>query len=105
MVLSGFFSASKGLCQGDPLSSSLFVIVGEALSRMLHAVRNANVIKGFRPSYGAQEITHLQFANDTFLFCEANETQILNIKAILLCFEAISSLRVDLFKGEMIGVG
>lgn len=32
---------------------SLFVIVGEALGRMLHVAGNANLIKGFRPSHGA----------------------------------------------------
>ena len=43
----GFFPASKGLCQGDPLSPFLIVIVGEDLRRMLHAACKANLIKGF----------------------------------------------------------
>lgn len=99
-----FFSASRGLRQCDRLSPLLFVIVGEALSRMLHAASNSKLMKGFRPSHGAEEISHLQFADDTLLFCDANETQICNIKAILLCFEAVSGLRVNFFKSEMIGV-
>ena len=80
----GFFSTSKGLRQSDPLSSFLFVVVGEALSRMLHAASNVKLIKGFWPSHGAEEISHLEFADDTFLFCDANETQICNLKSILL---------------------
>ena len=71
---------------------------------MLHAACNANLIKGFRPSRGAEEISHLQFPVDTLLFCDANETQICNIKAILMCFEAVSGLRVNFFQSEMIGV-
>jgi hypothetical protein len=31
----GFFGSSQGLCQEDPLSPLLFVIVMEALNRML----------------------------------------------------------------------
>lgn len=55
----GFFSATRGLLQGDPLSPILFVIIGEALSRMLQAASNVSLIKGFFPSNGTQEITHL----------------------------------------------
>ena len=45
-----FFHASRGLCQGDPLSPFLFVIVGRALSHMIEAAANGNLINGFRTS-------------------------------------------------------
>lgn len=41
----------------------------------------------------------------TLLFYDANEMQLLNIKEIVLCFEAVSGLRINFFKSEMIGVG
>lgn len=50
---SGFFSTSRGLCQGDPLSSFLFVIIGEALSRMVRTTANASLINGFLPAPSA----------------------------------------------------
>lgn len=46
----GFFQAQKGLRQGDLLSPFLFAIVGEALSRMIYAARDTNLITGFCPA-------------------------------------------------------
>lgn len=52
----------------------------------------------------AAPISLLQFADDTLIFCAANEDQIKNVKATLLCFEAVSSLKMNLFKSELIGI-
>lgn len=45
-----------------------------------------------------QEITHLQFANGTVIFCAEKEEQVKNIKAIILSFEAVFGLKVNFFK-------
>lgn len=89
----GFFPASRGLRQGDPLSPFLFVIIVEALSRMFSAAAMANMIEGFRSSINAPSTSHLQFADGTLLFCGSIEEQIKNVKVILLCFEAVSGLK------------
>jgi len=34
-------------------------------------------------------------------FCEANNKSVFNIKAILLCFELASGLRVNFFKSKI----
>lgn len=64
----GFFKTKWGIRQGDSLSLLLFVIVGEALSRMFSKAGEANLISGFRPSSRGPTVTHLQFADDTFIF-------------------------------------
>lgn len=69
----GFFSAKRGFCRGDPLSLFLFTIVGEALSGMITAAREANLLKGFKPMQNASMVTQLQFADDTIIFCDAKE--------------------------------
>lgn len=69
----------------------------EAFSRMVAKGRSGNLIKGFQPGSQAPVISHLQFADDTLLFCDAQEDQVKNIKAIHLCFEAVSRMKVNFF--------
>lgn len=55
----GCISVYRGLRQGDPLSSFLFVVVGEALSKMLSVAGEANLSSGFLLASNAPMITHL----------------------------------------------
>ena len=45
------------------------------------------------------------FADDTILFCDANEEQILHVRMLLLCFEAVTSLKINALKSEMVPIG
>jgi hypothetical protein len=51
------------------------------------------------------EISNLLFADDTLTRCDAYHDQIHNLGHILLCFKAISSLKVNLQKFELVTVG
>ena len=50
-------------------------------------------------------ISHLLFADDTLIFCEAHPDQIMQLGHILTWFEAISGLKVNLGKSEFVPVG
>ena len=95
---------SCSLRQGDPLSPLLFAMVGEALSRMMSAAGEAALISGFKPTINGPTVTHLQYADDTLIFCEAEDEQIKNVVAVLMCFEAVSGLKVNFSKSALLGV-
>lgn len=104
----GFFGGTRGLRQGDPLSPLLFLLVMEVLSRMLQVTEEAGLIRGFLAgSRGGNEvhISHLLFADDTIIFCDADPDQVLHIRKVLSCFEAATGLRVNLGKSEIVPVG
>ena len=50
-------------------------------------------------------ISHLLFADDTLVFCKPDVSNLGYLKCILLLFEAMSGLRVNLSKSALIPVG
>ena len=105
---SGFFQSSRGLRQGDPLSPYLFVIVMEALSCLFKRAKEGGFLSGWQLSDkggAGVEITHLLFADDTLVFCEPSIDQVSYLSWLLMWFEAMSGLKVNLDKSEIIAVG
>ena len=103
-----FFGSSRGLRQGDPLSPLLFLIMMEVFSRMLRRVEGVGLICGFNLEGrrdGGERVSHLLFANDTILFCDADVEQILHIRLLLLSFQTVIGLKVNVHKSEMVPIG
>lgn len=103
--LTNEFSPSKGLRQGDPLSPFLFNIAAEGLTMLLVRAKEMGLIKGVSVGQSEFLITHLQFADDTLLFCEAEEVELVTIKRILRCFEIISGFKINFHKSVLCGIG
>jgi hypothetical protein len=86
--------------------SALFVLVNgtlviEALSKMLSATLDGSFLSGFSVGFrnsSGLHISHLLFADVTQFFCEANPEYLRYLRALFVCFEAISSLKINLTK-------
>ena len=80
----------------------------EALSCLLKRAKEGGYFSGWqlsgRGSAGV-EITHLLFANDTLVFCEPSIDQVSYLSWLLMWFKAMSGLKVNLDKSEIISVG
>ena len=103
----GFFQSSRGLRQINPLSLYLFVVVMEALSCLIKRAVRGGFLSPYQVRHRGGEgvkISHLLFADDTLIFCKANEDQVTFLSWLLMCFEAISGLQVNLDKSELIPV-
>ena len=77
----GFFEGSRGLRQGDPLSPLLFDIVMEGLSQLLDRAVLRGLVSGFSMGNSDQQlvISHLLFADDTLIFCDAEPHQLYSL--------------------------
>lgn len=98
--LHGFFRGKQGLRQGDPISSLLFVLAMDVLSKKLdEGVMN----QAFRihSSCEAPLITHLSFADDVLIFFDGTQESLLGILAILEDFKAVSGLSISRTKSEV----
>ena len=101
----GFFGSTRGLGQGDLLSPLLFVLVMKALGRMLDKAVHVGCMLGFNVGNlegRSMVVSHLLFADDTLIFCEADLDQILILCMILIWFEAVLGLKINLGKSELV---
>ncbi|EOY00030.1 Uncharacterized protein TCM_009396 [Theobroma cacao] len=95
----------RGLHQGCPLSPFLFIIIVEALSCMIKKVEVSGKCKGVQIAKRGFRISHLQFADDTLLFCNNELDELLGPKRILKCFQSVSGLKINYQKSQLLGIG
>ncbi|RVX13136.1 putative mitochondrial protein [Vitis vinifera] len=104
-VPAGYFSNSKGLRQGDPLSPYLFVLGMEVLSVLIRRAVDGGFISGcsLRGRGGMEmNVSRLLFTDDTIIFYKARKEHLTSLSWILAWFEAASGLRINLAKSELI---
>ena len=79
----GNITPTRGLRQGDLLSSYLFLLCADGLSTLIYEAACNHQISGISICRGYLINTHLFFANDSLLFYKANAQECLNLVKIL----------------------
>ena len=77
------FMPSRGIRQGDPISSYLFLLAAEGLSCLLNSRIQSSVLSGIKVASSAPVVSHLLFADDSLLFFKANRESAEAIKEAL----------------------
>ncbi|KAL4201074.1 hypothetical protein AMTRI_Chr02g214300 [Amborella trichopoda] len=99
-----FFQASRGLCQGDLLSPFLFTIYAECFSLMLSRVERLRYFSRFSIANPGKILSHLQYADDTIIFCDADALHIKNIALFLEICEVTIGFKVNFHKSSLVGI-
>ncbi|GJU55117.1 putative RNA-directed DNA polymerase, eukaryota, reverse transcriptase zinc-binding domain protein [Tanacetum coccineum] len=89
----------------DPLSPFLFLIVAEALQVTILEACNNNIYKVISLNEDGSNISLLQYADDALFFGEWSVSNAYILIQILKCFQEASSLKVNLVKSIIYGIG
>ena len=89
-----FFTASRGIRQGCPLSPLLFILVIEGLSLLIEDARRNGMVKGVKISKELS-LTHLLFVDDVILFGTSTYEEWIALKVLLDTFCEASGMLIN----------
>ncbi|GJU14888.1 RNA-directed DNA polymerase, eukaryota, reverse transcriptase zinc-binding domain protein [Tanacetum coccineum] len=99
------FSIKRGLRQGDPLSSFLFILVMEGLHCAISNAVNSGLIRGVKIGSSDIILSHLFYADDVVITTEWNARDLDNIIRVLHVFYLASGLKINIHKSNIYGIG
>lgn len=97
----GLIFPGRGMRQGDLLFPYLFIICAEGLSALIKKAERTGDLHGVKICRGAPIISHLLFADDSFLFSRATDKEAMAMKNILSDFESAFGQAINLQKSEV----
>ncbi|KAL9308684.1 putative RNA-directed DNA polymerase [Arabidopsis thaliana] len=99
--LAGHFQGKKGIRQGDPMSSHLFVLIMDILAKSLDKGTLTNLFQ-LHPKCLVLMVTHLSFADDVPVFFDGSDSSLEGILCILDEFKQGSSLGINRHKTSLL---
>ena len=94
----GYISPSRGLKQGDPLSPYLFLVCAKGLSSLIRKVVETKHLHGILSCKNGVCISHLLFADNNFIFCQATMEEGQHLLNILGRYKAASRQAINRHK-------
>ncbi|XP_060969704.1 uncharacterized protein LOC133036942 [Cannabis sativa] len=95
------FVPRRGIRQGDPLSPYPFLICAEGFTSLIRKFEHDDLLKGCKVANGAPIISHMLFADDSYVYCRTNERKASNILRLLHLFEAATGQQVNFSKSSI----
>lgn len=99
-----YFHFKRGVRQGDPLSPMLFNLGVNVLAHFFEKAKENGWWKGWCIGKDRVNLSLLQYADDTLIFCEDNVEEIKNLKGLLRMFSLTSGLEINYKKSSVIGI-
>lgn len=89
---------THGIRQGDHISLYLYLICTEGFSALIQKRTQTQMLKSFKASRSGPEVSHLLFADDSLVFCKAEEEDCKTLLDILDIYAKESGQRVNFQK-------
>jgi hypothetical protein len=82
----------------------MFNIAAEGLAKMIAQAQEAKLVTGLVPHLIENGVVILLYADDIILLLQDDMEQIIQMKLIIYMFEAMSSLKINFLKSEIMMV-